>query len=109
MNKKWKVIYITSKVAIGNISRYECDIFSYRIEHLAMIDRAEYISHLLIREIIDTCSCDIPYDSDFPDKVKSDTIQKYSCLTGGSYRRSRTCIKWYPPKCTTMTKSLYKS
>ena len=110
MNKKWKIwIIFIGKIGIRNISRYKCDIFSNCIKHFSMVYRAEYISHLLIRKIIDTCTSNISYDSNLSDKVESDTIEDNSCLSRSGYRRARRCIERDPAKCATMTKSLYKS
>ena len=69
-----KIICWINELGVWDISRYECDIFSDRIEHFGMIDRAKYIADLLIGEIIDTSSCDISDHSDASDEVQSDTI-----------------------------------
>lgn len=91
------------------ISRYECDIFSDNIEHICMVDRREYISYLLIRDIKYSCTCYIPYYSDLSDEVKPHTIKEDSRLSRRSHWRGRISIERYPSECCTMPESLYTS
>lgn len=110
MNKEIKVIRRIGQVCIWNISRNERDIFSYSIENLGMIDRAKYISDLLIWKIIDSRSSNISDHSNFPDKIKINTIKGDSCLTCSSWQNwCSICIKRNPSESITMAKSFDKT
>lgn len=72
-----------------------------------MIDRRKYISYLLIRDIINTSSGDIPDDRDFSNKVQSNSIKQHASLSIRSDRSSCFSKKRNPTKSLTMSKTLY--
>lgn len=79
-----------------------------------MINPRKNISDLLIWKIIDATSCDRSDHGDLPDKVQSDSIERYPglCCSGdrsGDHNIICLCKKRDPSECMCVTETLDQS